>query len=78
MLFQAHLFGVRTTGGNDGKHWALGVLTAGVLNRKEEGELDPECAQLRAGGKVLGGHSLAEFRWLSCRLLPRGQRVLLG
>lgn len=58
--------------GNNEKHWALGVLTTCVLNGREEGEQDPECAQLREGGKVMGGHSLAEFRWLSCRLLPRG------
>lgn len=54
--------------GKNEKHWALGVLTTCVLNGRE----DPECAQLREGGKVMGGHSLAEFRWLSCRLLPRG------
>lgn len=58
--------------GNNEKHWALGVLTTCVLNRREEGEQDPECGQLRGGGKVMGGHSLTEFRWLSCRLLPRG------
>lgn len=32
LLFQAHLFVERTTNGNNEKHWALGVLTTGVLN----------------------------------------------